>query len=84
MDSRAFQLNRLTDEQRAAPQELLKEIFTKTTLQEIRDALEEMGYYSLIQSEQNLNTTKDDILFVSKLLEQLAECAYILYGKKSK
>lgn len=85
MDSRAFQINRLTDEQRQRPQDLLTHIFDQVTLQEIRYVFEELLHAALSDDRSELiDTPKSDVLFILNRLEEMAECAYLLYSKRSK
>jgi hypothetical protein len=85
MDSRAFQLNRLTDEQRQCPQDFLSHVFDQVTLQDIRHVFEELLFAALAADrEDSIDTPKSDILFILSRLEEIAEASFILYGKKSK
>lgn len=85
MDSRAFQLNRLTDEQRENPEEIFSKFFDHFTLQDVRKIFEELTYLAVSdKTEQNLETTISDMVFAMARLEELAEAAYLVYGKKSK
>lgn len=85
MDSRAFQINRLTDEQRQSPQDLLSHVFDQVTLQDIRHVFEELLHTALSNgNEDTIDLPKSDLLFILSRIEEMAECAFLLYGKKSK
>lgn len=83
MDSRAFQVNRLTDDQRQHPLEHIREVFTKINLQDIRQTFDHFVFLAMTQEGEETGLTKGDILFIRDNIEMLAEAAYLLASKEN-
>lgn len=82
MDSRSFQLVRLSDSQREYPQETLKRLFAHLTLQEVRSVFNYLTHLMVADDDDDSDASKADILFCLERLEEMAEANYLLYGKE--
>lgn len=82
MNSKSYQIQRLSEEQEKDPLEVLNSFFAETTLEEIRKSLEDYAYLA-VKVEDEEKHYRVNALFMAKKLEEVLEAAYILSSKKS-